>query len=128
MRKLLTFLIALATKAKAGLNGLYAVAQPSKIIERLNFQRLRRFRNFDDKDLALILFHSLMNVREMDEVVFRDQGVFARILVVDGDRPSCAHRNFPQNYLTRDCEQRLSLFLIAAETRGGAANSASDIA
>jgi hypothetical protein len=99
-----------AHSAISRLNGLYSVAQPSKTIERLNFQRLGRFWNSDDKDLVLILFHSLMNVCKMNEVVFRDQGIFASISVVDGDRPSCAHRNSPQNYLTRDCEQRLSLF------------------
>jgi hypothetical protein len=92
------------------LNGLDSVAQPSKIIERLNFQRLRRFWNSDDKDLVPILFHSLVNVCKTNEVIFRDQGIFASIFVVDGDRRSCAHRNFPQNYLTRYCRQGIESF------------------
>jgi hypothetical protein len=76
-------------------NGLYAVAQSSKIIERLNFHRICRFGNFDDEDLVLVLFHSLMNVCEMNEVIFRDQGI-GSIFVVDGDRPSRAHCNSPK--------------------------------
>jgi hypothetical protein len=76
-------------------NGLYAVAQSSKIIERLNLHRICRFGNFDDKDLVLVLFHSLMNVCEMNEVIFRHQGI-GSIFVVDGDRPSRADCNSPK--------------------------------
>jgi hypothetical protein len=87
---------ALRLEATRLLNSLYAVAQSSKIIERLNFHRICRFGNFDDKDLIFVLFHSLMNVCEMKEVIFRDQGIFRSIFVVDGDRPSCAHCNSPK--------------------------------
>ena len=99
------------------LNGLYAVAQSSKIIERLNFHRICRLGNFDDKDLILVLFHSLMNVCEMNEVIFRDQGIFRSIFVVDGDRPSRAHCNspkLPDAVVGNDC-----VFLIAAKGQKG---------
>jgi hypothetical protein len=75
--------LAFSPRSISRLNGLYSVAQPSKIIERLN---------------------------KMKKMIFRDQGISALIFVVDGDRPSCAHRNFPENYLTRYCRQELSLF------------------
>jgi len=41
-----------------------------------------------------------MDVCEMNEVIFRYQGPFASVFMVDCNRPSCAHRNFPQNYST----------------------------
>ena len=44
-----------------------------------------RFGNFDDKDLVFVLFHSFVDVCEVDEVIFRDQGIKARVFVVDGN-------------------------------------------
>jgi hypothetical protein len=54
------------------LNRLYPVAQPSKIAESLNFHWLRRFRDFDNKELVFVLFHFLMNVGEVNEPIFGD--------------------------------------------------------
>jgi hypothetical protein len=82
---------------------LYAIAQPSKIIEGLHLHWLRSLRNFDNKDLVLVSLHSLMDVCEMNEVIFRYQGIFALVFMVDSNRPSCAHRNFPQNYSMLHC-------------------------
>src|SRR5882762_10183895 len=82
------------------LSRLDAIAQPPKIVEGLNFHWLRSRRNSDNEDLVLILLHSLVDVCEMNEVIFRYQGVFAVLFVVDGDRPSCTHGIFPQNYST----------------------------
>jgi len=31
-------------------------------------------------------------------VIFRYQGIFVLVFMVDSNRPSRAHRNFPQNY------------------------------
>ena len=75
---------------------LYAVTQPSKIIEGLNLHWFRSLRNSDNKGLVLISLHFLMDVREMNEVMFRYQGIFALVFMVDCNRPSCAHRNFPK--------------------------------
>jgi hypothetical protein len=66
-------------------DGFDPIPQVSKIIKRLNLHRFRRLRNFDDKDLVFVLFHSFVDVREVDEVIFRDQGINARVFVVDGD-------------------------------------------
>ena len=92
------------------LPGLYAITQPSKIIEGLNLHWLRTLGNSDNKDLVLTSFHSLMDVGEMNEVIFRYQGLFASVFMVDCNRPSCAHRNFPQNYSTLHFGQGLSRF------------------
>jgi len=78
------------------LNRFYSVAQTSKIAESLNFHWLRRFRDFDNKELVFVLLHSCMNVCEVNEVIFGDQRLFVAIAVVNGNRPSCAHRNFPK--------------------------------
>jgi hypothetical protein len=75
---------------------LYAVAQPSKVIEGLNLHWLRCLRNSDNKYLVLIPLHCLMDICEMNKVMFRYQGLFALDFMVDCNRPSCAHRNFPQ--------------------------------
>jgi hypothetical protein len=64
---------------------LYAITQPSKIVEGLNFHGLRSRRDFDNKDLVLIPLHSLMNVCEVNEVVFRYQGIFASSFMMDGN-------------------------------------------
>ena len=53
------------------LPSLYAITQPSQIIEGLNLHWLRSLRNSDNKDLVPISFHSLMDVCEMNEVIFR---------------------------------------------------------
>jgi hypothetical protein len=66
------------------LDGLYAVAQPSKVVEGLNLHGFRSRRNSDNEDLVLVPLHSLVDVCEMDEVVLRDQGIFAAGLMVDG--------------------------------------------
>jgi hypothetical protein len=71
--------------SNSALDGFHAIAQVSKIVERLDFHRLRRLRNFDDKDLVFVLFHSLVDVCEMNEVIFRDQGIIGFIFVVDGN-------------------------------------------
>jgi hypothetical protein len=67
------------------LDRLHAIAQLSKITERLNFHRLRRLGNFDDEDLVFILFHSFVDVCEVDEVIFRNQGIVTFVFVVDGN-------------------------------------------
>ena len=54
------------TRWRVGLNGLHAVTQSPKIIERLNFQRLRRLGILTTNFLPLFFFI----LREMDEVVF----------------------------------------------------------
>jgi hypothetical protein len=71
--------------AAGPLDGFDAIPQVSKIIKRLNLHRLCRFRNFDDKDLVFVLFHSFVDVREVDEVIFRDQGIVTFVVVVDGN-------------------------------------------
>jgi hypothetical protein len=62
-----------------------AVAQVSKIVEGLNLHRFRRLWNSDDKDLVFVLFHSFVDVCEVDEVIFRDQGIVTFVFVVDGN-------------------------------------------
>jgi hypothetical protein len=78
------------------LPGFYAIAQPSKIIEGLDLHWLRGLGNSDNKDLVLVSLHSLMDVCAMNEAIFRYQGIFALVFMVDSNRPSGAHRNFPQ--------------------------------
>jgi hypothetical protein len=85
------------------LPGLDAIAQPSKIIEGLDLHWLRSLGNSDNKDLVLVFLHSLMDVCEMNEVIFRYQGILVLFFMVDSNRPSCAHRNFPQKYSTLHC-------------------------
>jgi hypothetical protein len=99
------------------LPSLYAVAQPSKIMEGLNLHRLRSLRNSDNKDLVLIPLHSLMDVCKMNEVIFRYQGIFVLVFMVDSNRPSCAHCNFPQNYSTLHLGSGLSLFYRCGEDK-----------
>ena len=65
------------------LPSLYAVTQPSKIIEGLNLRWFRSLRNSDNKDLVLISLHSLKDVCEMNEVIFRYQGIFVLVFMVD---------------------------------------------
>jgi hypothetical protein len=76
----------------------------------LNFHPLRRFGNFDNKRLVPALFHCLMNVCKMNEVVLRDQGLAASLFVMNSDRPLLMHRNFPRNYLKHDKRKGLRLF------------------
>jgi hypothetical protein len=99
------------------LDSLDAVAQLSKIAERLNFHRFRSRRNSDHKDLVLVPFHPLMNVCKMNEVLFRDQGTFVSGFVVDGNRPSCAHRIFSPKSLDTPLQVRIESFCRPEGTR-----------
>jgi hypothetical protein len=67
------------------LDGFDAVAQISKIVKRLDLHRFRGLWNFDDKDLVFVLFHSFVDVCEVDEVIFRNQGIVTFSFVVDGN-------------------------------------------
>jgi hypothetical protein len=55
-----------------------------------------------------------MDVCEMNEVIFRYQGFFALVFIVDSNQPSCTHRNFPQKLLDAPLRVRIEFFLIAA--------------
>jgi hypothetical protein len=99
------------------LDSLDAVAQLSKVAERLNFHWLRSRRNSDHKDLVLIPFHPLMNVCKMNEVLFRDQGTFVSGFVVDGNRPSCAHRIFSPKSIDTPLQLRIESFCRPEGTR-----------
>jgi hypothetical protein len=102
-----------------GLDGFHAIAEVAKIIERLDFHRLRGLGNFDDEDLVFVLLHSFVDVCEVDEVIFRDQGIITLVFVVDGNRPSFTHRNFPQNCSMRHFGSGLSLFNCGSGTGNG---------
>jgi hypothetical protein len=64
-------------------------------VERLNFHWLCHFGNRHDKDFALVSLHCRVHVREMVELVFRDDRTLALIVVVNGQRPLGTHYKFP---------------------------------
>jgi hypothetical protein len=64
-------------------------------VERLNFHWLGHFGNRHDKDFALVSLHCRVHVREMVELVFRDDRTLALIVVVNGQRPLGTHYKFP---------------------------------
>jgi hypothetical protein len=51
-----------------------------------------------------------MDVCEMNEVIFRYQGFFALVFIVDSNQPSCTHRNFPQKLLDAPLRVRIEFF------------------
>jgi hypothetical protein len=66
-----------------------------QVVERLNFHWLGHFGNRHDKDFALVSLHCRVHVREMVELVFRDDRTLALIVVVNGQRPLGTHYKFP---------------------------------
>ena len=71
------------------------VPQLFQVVERLNFHWLGHFGNRHDKDLSLVSLHCRVHVREMVELVFRDDRSLALIVVVNGQRPLGTHYKFP---------------------------------